>query len=318
MILTFFFFFRSVAQAIFQGVAKRAIAARFRAAYFLSRVRDDVNCRPRPVLYCKERRGTLRSNWPFMALRGIPYTGVLGSSVPNAIAGLSQWYDAADTSTIVGSPVSMWRDKSGNGFHLIQPTVAQRPTTGTIVHTQNTITFAGNNGASSQWMYANGVINKPNTVFVVFKGLTGNWPDWTGVICARASSSDKVTASAHDVGVYGKTSDSKVYTTATGVSVRSDGLLGSVSNFNNYNVGQGFLSNLNTVAHLLTYTDDLASYGVNNYVVGADPFSAVGSRHANMNLCEVITYNRALSSIEIGNVETYLILKWIFVGGGGD
>lgn len=235
---------------------------------------------------------------------------------PRSYSGLSMWYDASDTSTITGSPVSQWNDKSGNNRHLIQPTAGQRPTTGTIVHTLNTISFAGN--ASSQWMYVTGINNTPNTVFIVFQSATASWANWDGIFSWRSSSSAKVSNSTSSGGVHGRNATALVYTPGTATLVRVDGVAGAVAaDFNDYNTGVGYLSAI-TNTHLTTYTDDISGAGSNNFVVGADSFSAVGARHANGNLCEIIVYDRALSLTEITFVESYLILKWIFVGGGGD
>lgn len=238
---------------------------------------------------------------------------------PASYPGLSMWYDASDTSTITGSPVSQWNDKSGNGNHLIQPTAGQRPTTGTLVNTRNSITFAGNNGASSQWMYVTGVTNSPNTVFVVFKSATASWADWDGWFSWRSVSSDKVSNSGSSGGVHGVNGTGLVYTTGTSLTVRTDGVGGALAaSFNDFNTGVGFLTAINANAHLVAYTDDITST-TNNFVVGADSFSAVGARHANGNLCEIIVYNWALGLTEIRFVEAYLIAKWITVqGGGGD
>lgn len=236
---------------------------------------------------------------------------------PSSVPGLKQWYDAADTSTIIGSPVSQWSDKSGNGFHLIQPTSSQRPTTGTIVHGNNTISFAGDNGASSQWMYVNGVSNSPNTVFVVFKGGLASWADWSGLIVWRSALSTKVSDSTYGGGIQGKTGTANVITDGTSISVRTDGVGGALaSDFNNFNNGVSFLTAI-TNTHLIVYTDDLPSPGTINYVVGSDTYGAVGTRHMTGNLCEIIIYDRALPLADIILIESYLILKWIFVSGGG-
>jgi hypothetical protein len=52
---------------------------------------------------------------------GIP--PVLAPFTPDILSGLSAWYDASDASTLTLSvdQVTQWRDKSGNGLHLIPP-----------------------------------------------------------------------------------------------------------------------------------------------------------------------------------------------------
>lgn len=48
---------------------------------------------------------------------------------PGSLADLVSWYDASDNSTIthVGGSVSQWDDKSGNAYHLSQPTGSAQP-----------------------------------------------------------------------------------------------------------------------------------------------------------------------------------------------
>ena len=234
---------------------------------------------------------------------------------PRSYSGLLMWFDADDATTITGSPVSQWADKSGNNNHLVQATAGQRPATGSIVNTHNCLSFSS---ASSNWMYATGVSGTPNTVIAIFKSADVTFPNFSAFIGSRASSSDKVANSAHDSGIFATSGQTKVHTVASATGVRIDGIGGaSATDFSNYLVSVGFSGGIDSVAHMVVYTDDHSAPGVSNYVVGADPFSAVGSRHFNGNICELLVYNRALTQTEIGFIEIYLVVKWIFVGGGG-
>jgi hypothetical protein len=234
---------------------------------------------------------------------------------PRSYSGLLMWFDADDASTITGSPVSQWADKSGNNNHLVQPTAGQRPATGSVVNTHNCLSFSA---ASSNWMYATGVSGTPNTVIAIFKSADVTFPNFSAFIGSRASSSDKVANSAHGSGIFATSGTTKVYTVASATGVRIDGFGGaSATDFSNYLVSVGFTGGVDSVAHMVVYTDDHSATGVDNYVVGADPFSAVGTRHFNGNICEILVYNRALTQTEIGFIEIYLVVKWIFVGGGG-
>lgn len=236
---------------------------------------------------------------------------------PRSYPGLSMWYDASDTSTITGSPVSQWADKSGNGRHLVQATAGQRPTTGTLVHSLNSVTFAGNNGASSQWMYVTGVNNTPNTVIVVFQPTLATWADWDGLFSWRSASSTKVSNSTVAGGIHGVNGTALVYTTGTSTRVQTDGVDKTVASFNDFNTGVAYPVSSQT-AHATYYTDDISPGQTINYVVGADTFSAVGARHANGSMCEIIVYDRALTTTELAAIQQSLYGKWLQVGGGGD
>jgi hypothetical protein len=69
----------------------------------------------------------------------IPHVAGGGAFSPLDLPGLVAWYDASDTSSITeaGGLVSQWDDKSGNGFHIVQATGSQQPTTGS--HTMNSL-----------------------------------------------------------------------------------------------------------------------------------------------------------------------------------
>jgi hypothetical protein len=83
---------------------------------------------------------------------------------PQSIPGLQLWLDAADTTSITGtSPVTAWRDKSGNGYHMntLQPNGAYTsvyPTVGTAINGLNTVFFSAYAGLT-QGVTLSGVKN---------------------------------------------------------------------------------------------------------------------------------------------------------------
>jgi hypothetical protein len=80
---------------------------------------------------------------------------------PKSISGLVAWFDADDTSTFTlsGTAVSEWRDKSGNGYAVSQPTGNNQPArTGTLrgratvgFDGTNDVLFADNTGLSAAY-----------------------------------------------------------------------------------------------------------------------------------------------------------------------
>jgi hypothetical protein len=95
--------------------------------------------------------------------------------------------------------------------------------------------------------------------------------------------------------------------TATAVYV--DGVLGNVSNFNDFLSGGIRVDPLQKL-HVVIYTDDIASAGTENIAIGADTFGAVGTRHLDGDIAEIIIYDRALSVSEITRLNDYLERKW--------
>lgn len=67
------------------------------------------------------------------------------------------WLDASDASTItlVSSAVSQWNDKSGNGRHATQGTVASRPAMGTLNGLPALSLISSNNPSVGSWMVGN-------------------------------------------------------------------------------------------------------------------------------------------------------------------
>lgn len=107
-----------------------------------------------------------------------PIAPASGGHVPTDTATLEGWYDADDSSTLwadaarsvtATAEVYTWDDKSGNGRHLIQPTLAQRFETGTRTeNSKNALELTG-----SEAMYIDNSMgdlgNGNNTVFIVYR-----------------------------------------------------------------------------------------------------------------------------------------------------
>jgi hypothetical protein len=102
------------------------------------------------------------------------------------------WLDASATSTIIssGGLVSEWKDRSGNGRHMLQSTEANRPTTGASTqNSKNVITF---NGSSTFMTYDAGsdLVDLSPMVFAVVvydNNSTQNSNTWRRVVNGRRS-----------------------------------------------------------------------------------------------------------------------------------
>jgi hypothetical protein len=87
----------------------------------------------------------------------------------DALDGPLLWFDAADSTTITGSPVTQWRDKSGRGSNAtagLGSVVA-----GTPINSLNTLRF----GLNTTLNISNVILaNSQTSVFYVFRGVTSN------------------------------------------------------------------------------------------------------------------------------------------------
>jgi len=108
---------------------------------------------------------------------GIIASSSVGAIDPPNVAGLYQWYDASDISTItyVAAPkVSQWRDKSSNVFHLGSASIEPSLIADGLKTGLNSMYFDGTKRIEN----ANGCNQKPLTCFIVVKH-TGNAADRT-------------------------------------------------------------------------------------------------------------------------------------------
>ena len=79
------------------------------------------------------------------------------------------WFDAADPTTITGSPVTQWRDKSGRGSNAI--TGLGSVVAGAPINSLNTLRF----GLNMTLNISNVIVaNSQTSVFYVFRGVTSN------------------------------------------------------------------------------------------------------------------------------------------------
>ena len=104
-------------------------------------------------------------------LKKVPWT-------PNFLSTVA-WYDASDTSSTnivhVGGSISQWSDKSGNGRHATQASVAQQPSTETTtIGGLNAISFDGSNDILASDPIAAAIGPNPFTIFTALKSSTTN------------------------------------------------------------------------------------------------------------------------------------------------
>lgn len=227
------------------------------------------------------------------------------------LGGLSAWLDASKTSSITssGGSVSQWNDLSGLGNNALQATAGQQPTTGEkTINSKNTISFHGN--ASNQWMKILNMSTNCQTVFAVWRHNTSTYTDWDGIIVARTSGSTKTPDSTNASGLTGDlaatTSVCNVGQVTTSVAL--DGIAKTPGDFDNFNIGIN--TSPITNAHVLMLQSSGNSSGTQNYGIGADTFGAVGARHLDGDIAEIIVYNRVLAASEIASVTSYLKNKW--------
>ena len=227
--------------------------------------------------------------------------------------GLLLWLDAADDSTFSyssGTEVSQWRDKSGNNFHANQATTANQPSRSSFINSRKGVNFTSTNGdfmrVSSGIVFSKYftavVLIKPATQsaeyavildqdhsttgyqgWVIQRGSTTSfWQTWV------ANSSATNWTNANQIAYVDNTSQIvTLRKTSSTLALYSNGTSSGDVSIDDYNLPQAGL------------------YGLN---IGY--WSAGGGRYYNGNICEILIYNRDLTTTELKQVHTYLGQKW--------
>lgn len=253
-------------------------------------------------------QATLTAKW------GLPNAAAVTPPVPATVAGLAAWYDADHAASFTygtGTQVATWRDRSGYGHHLTQPTASARPTRDDTVGPRTAVRFNG----SSQWLSTPALPLGEMTVFAVVD--VRNAPGNSAIIYEHS-----VTTNSND-GFYLFTNDNasaavRRYPSGTATTalrrinpnwahvpgaqvtaLRYGGTQASLTTFlNSRNTGVGRAPGTqNPGATVVTQPLFVgARAGTSAFVNGA--------------YAELLVYNRALSDAEVATVNAYLHDKW--------
>jgi hypothetical protein len=226
------------------------------------------------------------------------------------------WLDAADTATITASSgsVSQWNDKSGNGYNVSQSNGANQPTTGTrTLNGLNTLDFDGTTDILQR--ASTSIVNQTDGLWTAFAVVVADTLSGTRhVLNADPGSPDP--RPAQFLRFNG--------TTAESIRVENySGTLAAATASKSSAASTG-------AACLMRATLDASNIRIaTNGVAGSAVSSTGGTRPSAVNLdigarfaanlvqtafdgmiCEIVTFDRALTSSEISLVETYLANKW--------
>lgn len=226
---------------------------------------------------------------------------------PAQIPGLSSWYDASDTSTITEDAafeVSNLADKSNNDLDLQQPVKSERPLTGSqTMNGLNVIYFDGIDDCLIRDDYP--LAADDMTCFMVFNPISvaTNADSCIGFLNTQRFQFDSNSVSQFRA-------DLSQSGLGAGQLRSPNDLLGQdiVFVFSFDSVADIAIMRINGVeVDTTTYTGTLPNLSTLRVAV-----NRAADAHLEMDLGELVVYNRALSGSEIVEVEEYLIPKWIF------
>ena len=223
-------------------------------------------------------------------------------TAPTQLSGCELWLDASDLESVIGSTASSWLDKSGNGANATQSTSANQPTL--VKYGWNGLSYLSFDGSNDTMTgsLSNSIID--DSIFIVCR--TKNSASDAGIffIADDGSSFGKKGLTHHNASnVYCYFSTGSIYK-AYNMSTYSPNILSR------------------------SYADAVGTFHINGCEATssngtpADPSAATAYTIANasnegeIDIGEIIVYNRKLSQAELRQVEKYLSLKWK-IGLGG-
>lgn len=222
------------------------------------------------------------------------------------------WFDAADPTTITGSPVTQWRDKSGLGSNAT--TGLGSVVAGTPINSLNTLRF----GLNMTLNISNTIIGGSyNSVFYVFRGVTSNANTNGGTgyfIFSRTADNFLVYGGNRQYFSYQNPAASRSYVAVMGHN--------SERNWGNLSPTTAFVNRVNVIATAgdtyassngLSLPQVAAGNAINNSS-GASTFQISTSRNLGdvytYDLGELIVFAGTASSAVARRIEGYLAWKW--------
>ena len=225
--------------------------------------------------------------------------------VPTDISNLYLWLDADDASTFTyssGSVISQWNDKSGNGYHATQATVAKQPSR--VTSPSIGVDFDGSNDVLSTTASFNVSVFTQFNVVRDFDGASGD------VLFGAGSGGSEiyfpyVTGSEYyfqinsAYGIANLTQPTGLYELET----RYNGAGSTNADKMKARIGGSdrTLTFTGTMPTSLSRSGQTTAIGAYNFTPVL-PFNGI--------LSESITYNKVLDNTELTNVRNYLSAKW--------
>jgi len=238
-------------------------------------------------------------------LLAVPADGA-GALQPNEVDSLVLWLKTDAGITTGTGGVSAWADQSGNGYDFIQTDTSKRPDYGTnILNTYSSLTFDGVNDVLQQTVLKGTMLvnaaGTNTTIFAVIK-ITGTN---NAIISDAGNSTDRIILQP-DYGPSNTTYWDVGSATSTG---RLSGPLAFSANsiITATRDGGDMLVRKNSVNELSGSGFTATVTAARNVFIGAYDFSGDSLTG---DLYEIIVYNRALTTSEISDIESYLNNKY--------
>lgn len=261
-------------------------------------------------------------SYPVAAARGRGSSGggAAPSWLPTDYANLAVWVDPSDATKLYtdagstnvsadGQSVYQANDKGGNGRHFVMSTSGQRPLYKTNI--QNGLSVLRFDG-SDDFMISTAGSYAAKTLIVVWRSLTGSPATAAGILTTRTGGNAvKATASDYQLGFTHAADTSKLTGLTDGTiaaAYNNGGSSLNISNYSDYFTGAA----VGTITdwRISVHQDNGVSAGAKSFVLAADCFAAIGSRHANMDVGDVLILTDIPSAGDLNLFGAYLEAKW--------
>lgn len=219
--------------------------------------------------------------------------GMTQKITPKKFSGLVAWYDAAQiTGLNDGDAVAQWDDLSGNGYHLTQSDNTRRPLY--KVNIKNglpVIRFDGSNDGISCVLGSS--YPQPNTILCVFRFRALS--TWATVYdsSARTNLTIGVAGTNDIIQIHAGSSYNTYYGSA----------------LNNFFVSNIRFNGSSTIVRFNSEPIGVGSSGTNAFSK-IDIGTYLYTIFAQLDIAELIIYNKSLNAYETFNLEKYLSQKW--------
>ena len=244
-------------------------------------------------------RGIVYPSDPVNLLVRLPYPSAF---VPTTAGDCQLWLDAADSTTLTGtSPVTQWRDKSGNSRNTTSYVGTPALTTNAI----NGVQAINFNGSSSFTGSISGS-GKAYTLFYVgnFNASSGQY---AGLLCF--SSPGNIDYGAGGI-TNTKLSDTQVYSTVNGTNTVFTTNTLSIPFVYSLVIDGTYINNfVNGTQQTPADRAQSGTFNFTNYVV-ANRAGNTGNYPLNGFVGEIIVYLNGLATLQRQQVEGYLAWKW--------
>ena len=227
-------------------------------------------------------------------------------------SGLLLWLDASDDTTFSyssGTQVSQWRDKSGNNFHANQSTTAQQPLRNTTNNSRKSVFF--NASTRLDFMTISSGISLPNdaSIFIVYKPSAQSYQyavlidNYHGQGGAKGFVIQRVSTNSQFY--YANGDGSGFVDTSASPWTYTDNIIQLLSLNKASSTGTPYISGTAQTSRTV-----YANTSQNTTGLAIGYWGHGGGRYYNGDMCEILIFNRSLTSTEMKQVHTYLGQKW--------